>query len=335
MNKIEWVENLRVIATITVIVLHVAGPGVVSLGSVSMLDWNIANFFDGFARFCVPVFIMITGSFILNKDYELKDFFKNKLSRIIIPFLIFSFIYIIDSYGFQKLIYNHDIKEFGLFTLQNLIYGSSFHLWYIYMLIGLYIISPIIRVYVKNASKSNLGYFLIAWLIFVTIHGYALNNYIPSFQISIFANYTGYFVLGYYLSKYPLNSPKLGWLLFITGSLLTIVGTYFFSVKQNQFYEMFYNYNTLNVILQSVGIYTILFNSTIKNKALSKLRDIISKNSFNIYLVHILILSKIAPLTWNYINPLVGIITTTLVCLFISTIVSMVLKQIPIVNRYL
>lgn len=335
MNKIEWVENLRVIATITVIMLHVAGPGVVSLGSVSMLDWNIANFFDGFARFCVPIFIMITGSFILNKDYELKDFFKNKLSRIIIPFLIFSFIYTIDGYGVKNLIKNHDLEEFSQFALQNLIYGSSYHLWYIYMLIGLYIISPIIRVYVKNASKSNLEYFLIAWLIFVTIDGYALNDYIPSFQISIFANYTGYFVLGYYLSKYPLNSQKLGWLLFITGSLLTIGGTYYFSVKQNQFFEMFYNYNTLNVILQSIGIYTILFNSTIKNKVLSKLRDIISKNSFNIYLVHVLILSKIAPLTWDYVNPLAGIITTTLVCLLISTIVSMVLKQIPIVNRYL
>lgn len=337
MNKVEWVENLRVIATITVIALHVAGPGAVSIGTVSMLDWNIANFFDGFARFCVPVFVMITGTFILNKDYDLKDFFKNKLSKIIIPFLIFSFIYIIDSYGINTLIQKHDLKEFGRFALEKLIYGSSFHLWYIYMLIGLYIASPIIRVYVKNASKKNLEYFLVAWLIFMAIHGYNLNNYLPNFQISLLGGFTGYLILGYYLSKYPLNSAKLGWLLFIGGGLLTIGGTYYYSVKQNQFDEMFYNYNTLNVIMQSVGLYTILFNTTIKNKVLSKIRDIISKNSFNIYLIHILVLAKIAPLnfTWSYINPFVGIITTTLLCLLISTITSIILKQIPIVNRYL
>lgn len=337
MNKIEWIENLRVIATIAVIALHVSSSGVAGIGNISMLDWNISNLINGSTRFCVPVFIMITGTFILNKDYNLKDFFKNKLSKIIIPFLIFSFIYVIDNYGLEKLIQNHDLKEFGQFTVKSLINGSSYHLWYIYMLIGLYLITPIIRVYVKNASKSNLQYFLICWIIFITVYGYEWDGYLPKFQLSIFVGYTGYFILGHYLSKYPLNSPKLGWLLFLTGSIITIAGTYYYSVKQNKFYEMFYSYNNLNTLLQSVGLYTLLYKSTLKNKVLSTIRDLISKHSFNIYLIHILIITKLAEngIHWSLMNPLVGITVTTLACLFISLLISVILKKTPIINRYI
>lgn len=334
MNRIEWVENLRVIATIAVIILHVAGPGVASVGAIDMNDWNIVNIFDSSVRFCVPVFVMITGTFLLNKDYEIKDFLTNKALKIIVPFLFFSFVYIVYNYGLNR-IYSLDLKEFPQFALNSLISGSSYHLWYIYMLIGLYLMTPILRVYTKNATKDNLRYYLILWFAFSTLASYSLNIYLPNFQIPLFLNYTGFYILGYYLSKFNTITPKQGLLLYLTGTALTIGGTWYYAARQNIFNEMFYGYLSLNVIMQSVGIYAMVYKSQIDNSLLKKAVALISVHSFNIYLVHVLVLNEMHTITWNYINPLAGILLRSTVCLLISLLISIILKKIPGVNKLL
>ncbi|MCO6148339.1 acyltransferase [Flavobacterium sp. NRK1] len=336
MNKIEWVDTLRVIATISVILLHVAAPGVVSLGTIEMYDWNVANIFDSSVRFCVPVFVMITGIFLLNKDYDIKDFVTNKLFKIIIPFLFFSIIYILYTYGIQR-IYNFDLKDLPSYALKSIVHGSYYHLWYIYMLIGLYLITPILRIYTKNATKNNLKYFLILWFIFNSVNNYSLNSYFPNFQISIFANYTGFYILGFYLSKYNTITFIQGLILYISGTIITIAGTYYFAVKDNYFNEMFYSYQSFNIILQSIGIYIIIFKSDIRNKLVKTTVNLLSKHSFNIYLIHALILSLLITygMTWDFISPTIGILTSTIVCLLLSLLTSVIIKSIPGLNKYL
>ena len=205
------------------------------------------------------------------------------------------------------------------------------------MLFGLYLITPIIRVYTKNATKENLKYFLILWFIFNSIYSYSLNSYIPNFQISLFSNYTGFYILGYYLSKYNTFTRKQGLLLYLSGTILTISGMYYYAVKENRLNEMFYTYQSINVMLQSIGVYVIIFKTNIHNALLKKAVNLISVHSFTIYLVHALILTMMTKrgLTWNFINPFVGILTSTIVCLLLSLLVSMVIKKIPVVNRYL
>lgn len=336
MNKIEWAESLRAIATISVILVHASAPGVSSLGSTDFFDWNIANALDSAVRFCVPIFVMITGTFLLNKDYEIKDLLINKLFKIFIPFLFFSLIYIVYTYDWRR-IYNLDLADLPGHTHRSLLNGSYYHLWYIYMLFGLYLITPIIRVYTKNATKENLKYFLFLWFIFNSVYSYSLNNYIPNFQISLFSGYTGFYILGYYLSKYNTFTRKQGLLLYLTGTIITISGMYYYAVKENRLNEMFYTYQSINVMLQSIGVYVIIFKTNIHNTLLKKAVNLISVHSLTIYLIHALILTMMIKrgLTWNFINPFVGILTSTIVCLLLSLLVSMVIKKIPVVNRYL
>lgn len=336
MNKIEWAESLRVIATISVILLHTAAPGVVSLGSIDFFDWNIANAFDSAVRFCVPVFVMITGTFLLNKDYEIKDLLTNKLFKIFIPFLFYSLIYIIYTYGWRR-IFNLDIADLPIHILRSLVNGSYYHLWYIYMLFGLYLITPIIRVYTKNATKDNLKYFLILWFIFNSIYTYSLNSYIPNLQISLFFNYTGFYILGYYLSKHNTFTALQGLSMYLVGTAITIGGMYYYAIKENRLNEMFYSYQSLNVMLQSIGVYVLVFKTDIKNIVLKKSVNLLSAHSFTIYLIHALLLTVMVKrgLTWNFINPVIGIVTSTIVCLLLSLLISIVIKKIPFIRRYL
>ena len=94
-KNLEWIVSLRVLATISVIVLHVAAGITYQYGRVSNFDWWIANIYDSTVRFCVPIFLMITGTVVLNKPFEsTREYLKKMFLRILLPFLFWSIIYI-------------------------------------------------------------------------------------------------------------------------------------------------------------------------------------------------------------------------------------------------
>lgn len=75
-DKLFWLDNIRAVSTIAVVILHVAAPILYKYGEITEENWNIGNFYDGMVRFCVPVFFMLSGALLLSKDYELSYFLK-------------------------------------------------------------------------------------------------------------------------------------------------------------------------------------------------------------------------------------------------------------------
>lgn len=98
-------DVLRVIATMAVIILHVDGKIWYTQLGVDNDRWIVANFFDGFARWSVPVFFMLSGYFILGKEIEVPKFYKKRLLRIVLPLLFWSICYMVGD----TLIRNKDI----------------------------------------------------------------------------------------------------------------------------------------------------------------------------------------------------------------------------------
>ncbi|KGO94378.1 acyltransferase [Flavobacterium subsaxonicum] len=332
-DRIEWIDNLRVVAIISVIMAHIAGQGVYNLKDTTLAHWSVANLFESF-RF--PIFIMISGTVLLNRDYSILPFLKKRLTKILVPFLLFSFVYITLSYNQEKTFYNLDIANFVTYALLKLKNGSFYHLWYVYVLIGLYFMTPILRVYVKNASQNNLLYLLIIWLVFNAVTASYFGTYVPNLELSLFAIFPGYFILGYYLSNYPIASKKIGWALFLTGIMGTFSGALYYAYAFNEVNEAFYNHRSITVMLQSIGIYILLYNSTVTNPAIATVRNLISRHSYTIYLSHalIIIIMMRLGLTWNFIHPIIGILAGTIVCLAVSLFLSILLKNIPVVGRY-
>src|SRR3984885_4937243 len=132
-QNIDWISNLRLIALYAVVILHCTSPLLMGFGKVPMADWWEADFLNALVRFAVPVFVMITGALLLGREYEIGDFLKKRLTRVVIPFLFWSLVYIWYSWYIEDITFDaniwFDVKE----VLHLLKIGASYHLWYVYM----------------------------------------------------------------------------------------------------------------------------------------------------------------------------------------------------------
>ncbi|MBS1524844.1 MAG: acyltransferase family protein, partial [Bacteroidetes bacterium] len=149
-QQVEWINNLRVIALFAVIVLHTASLPLMEYKQAGTTGWLAADFYNALTRFAVPVFVMITGALLLPREYELGDFLKRRLTRIVWPFLFWSLVYVGYSWYNEDIVFTGDMSKNIAIVLHQLKYGAFYHLWYVYMLIGLYLIIPILGRFVRN-----------------------------------------------------------------------------------------------------------------------------------------------------------------------------------------
>lgn len=331
MEKTNWIDNLRALATVSVIILHVAAPILYQYNKISIDTWWIGNFFDASMRFGVPIFLMITGALILPKTYPIKQFIKQRASKIILPFLFWSFVYII-----YNLSNSHEISFIGtvkyiLYKLKN---GAAYHLWYIYMLLGIYLFLPIIGKWIINSTKKEIAYFIVIWVVVMVINLPILLPFKSNINFNYFAGYLGYPVLGYYLAHQikPNKSNITALLLIGIGTLTTLIGTYFISLSQKAFNPAFYGFLTPNVLITAIGIFLLFKQTTIKNNNLNLLMKAISKHSYGIYLSHVFVLLWLSrfKITWDFVHPAIGIIAASTLCLIISFAITYILQKIPL-----
>jgi surface polysaccharide O-acyltransferase-like enzyme len=329
-NKLNWTTNLRVLATISVILLHVSGPLLGQYSIVSNTDWWSGNIYDGSVRFCVPVFVMLTGALLLPKNYELTDFLKKRFSRIVLPFLFWSFVYIGFTY-YYNLSQNYVMSSFELFNLLKL--GSATHLWYIYMIMGIYLFIPILSKWVQNCNEKEILYFLIIWLISLLFDQPLLEKFKIDIDFTYFSDFIGYLVLGYYLSvkSFPFSIKKIkiiSILLIALGISITLIGTYYITSNSGKFDEYFYDYLSPNTLIASVGVFLLFKNINLET---TKIIDFVGKYSYGIYLIHVLVLDKMEyfGIGYHIMNPIFSIPLITVICLLISASIIFLLNKIP------
>ena len=157
-SKIFSISLIRAIGCSAVIVLHVSGPLLYHSESLSY-EWWLGYFFNSITRFSVPIFIMASGELIITRlkdepNINFISFYKKRGSKIM-PALIFWNIFYILLQIFQHKLYNFtDIYEF---FIPRLIHGNIyFHLWYFYMILGLYVVAPYLSKLFKNLKSLTL-----------------------------------------------------------------------------------------------------------------------------------------------------------------------------------
>lgn len=335
-DSIEWIDTLRVLATIAVIILHVAAPIVYQFGSISDTVWWIGNIFDSSVRFCVPIFLMISGVLLLSKDYSsIRSYLKKRVLRIFYPFLFWSFIYILKDIIFYTYLGTFNFNKFQEEIKIAIISGASFHFWYIYLIMGLYLIFPLIGKWIKNSTKKEIEYFLFLWIVSLFITFPFITTFIPKINIIYFSGFIGFPILGYYLNNFVINIKRkkiVYFSLIVIGIFITGIGTFIISSYKNEFIDWFYDYLTPNVTLVSIGVFLYFKELEFKNGRVKSIIKFFSKYSYGIYLVHILVLWSIQKigLYYDFINPIIGIIITSLVCFFLSTIIVYIVNKLPL-----
>ncbi|SHF43292.1 acyltransferase [Dysgonomonas macrotermitis] len=336
-DMLIWPNWLRAIAMMAVIMIHVSGEVVIL--NTSTISWHSANLWNSFSRFSVPIFFMLSGSFLLssNKNTEIKPFLRRRLSRIIYPLFFWGFLYYIyniyTSYNAGTLV---DLSAFLNLTIANILNGSSFQFWFIYVLIGIYLIIPLLNTWLQSATEQSILYFLILCGIASCLMVINLGN-INSIFIP-FTGFTVFVVLGYYLFNKSFKNPKqIGYYSIVT-FVLSCIGialwTAFLNKNGGVFIDNAYNYSGPLVFVSSIAIFLFAKYSKLCSKQ-NKIIDLLSRYSYGIYLNHVLILIafKHIGITYNFIHPVFSIPLLTIICLALSIGLLYILNKIPVLNK--
>lgn len=339
MKRFVFFDWLRILATIGVVVIHIASGTVATNMHDDQLSWLSGNLFESLTRWAVPMFVMISGALLLSdqREYTYKEFLTKRISKVFIPLLGWSIIYY--SYFVYVGEYSFSIADFiSLFSSNSL----SYHFWFVYMILGLYLITPVLKIFIRHAKQQDIGYFLLLWFYASVVAKTLVYLYGYSFAVELYyvTNYVGYYVLGYYLFNYDIakrwrNFVYIGGIIGFTATfLLTYIGT---RNLGGMLQEFWYEYHSPNVMLATIGLFVFFkylpFKESYKIALLPKL---INKTSFGIYLVHILamrILSIKFLFYWIDIHPILGIPYRAGLTIALSMLIIWIMQKIPFVKK--
>ncbi|UIR56168.1 acyltransferase family protein [Sphingobacterium sp. SRCM116780] len=321
-EKLSYIRVLRIIATIAVIAIH-ASSGYLNSINITGFDWNYANAINSFTRFSVPIFVMLSGALLLTKEEQVGLFYKKRLSKICYPFIFWTIIYIL--YHMRGLDLTTDqLISTVIYRLKN---GANAHLWYLYMIIGLYLAIPFLQKIMQHATIREIEIFLFLWFVTLFTFNKGLPSYFPKLDLTFFSGYIGFLILGYYLRVKDFSSYKvLSLFIFILTAVATTYFTYKESLNEGKFTPFLYGYLSPNTFIIATSLF-IFIKSIAEDITLPKWALWIDDYSFGVYLCHILIL--------NYVHPLLPVGTALkiplaiLITLFCSVLLTYILRKLP------
>lgn len=333
-------DLLRIAAIIAVVVLHVSNqhcreafPGV---------NWLIRITSDALVRWCVPVFLMISGALFLDpaRRVTLRHLYGKNLLRVIVAFFVWSYVY-----SFTRI----NAGPWHM-SLSLLLAGPS-HLWFLKAIAGLYIAVPLLRAI--TANRATTRYFLIVAavatfvvpFVFIlcrqhcnTVAVTAVQRFIDALHLRVTAGYAAYFVLGHYLYAYrPVPRRRLIYILGVVAWLVIIGGTIAYSKLVGKPVNWFVNYLTPTVLFLSVAVF--VWGTARPVNLQGWWRSFVvqaSRLSFGVYLVHQLVLCTALQhgISTAVMHPLLSIPLFTLATVMISYAISWLLSKVPYANRF-
>lgn len=342
-----YLDYLRVIALLGTIVLHTS---VIDWQKhpVQSFNWQVFNMFDSCVRFCVPIFVMISGALFLDPDrkIEIKRFFTHNVLRIITSFAFWTILYaILSTLMEENNMIDGSVKKY---FFASIIYGH-YHMWFLFAIFGLYLITPLLRKITEH--KELTEYFIVLTLIFSFIpnalsHVPVVNEPVGKIygKVGMYfvAGYVGYYVIGFYLHKYEINKTlkSIIYILAIAGLIITVAGNSIASVKAGAPLEVFYDYMLPNVLFVSAGLFVFVKNiikrSNIKESTVNRITHV-SRLSYGIYLIHdvFIMIFKYFGLSTTIITPVIMIPVTALIILGAGYVITLGISKIPVLNKYI
>lgn len=330
-------DLLRVIATYMVMQIHTGEFEYISADGTVLHtagSWAV-GWTNSLLRVCVPLFIMISGFFLFPVGDERK-FFRKRFARVLIPFVIWCTVYAFNAYA-QGTANLHD-------TLLNIAhipvnYGTEVgHLWFVYMLMGIYLIAPVFSPWVVSASRRSMEFFLALWavtlalpfihLFFSAVWGECYWNATPT--LYYFTGFIGYAVLAAYIKRFwmapsrRVDSIAIG--LVVAGYAATAGGFLYRLgyVHDVNSLELTWNFTVLNVAVMTAGLFLLFRNMHGRhgNSFLWRWIEDVARLSYGMYLAHILVLgvvhSHLAPMIGNAFLRIPTIAITTFLLTYLG-----------------
>jgi surface polysaccharide O-acyltransferase-like enzyme len=328
-------EMLRVIAAFMVLSIHATiyywkdCP----VDNIEYLAYNIVNCLG---RCSIPIFLMISGYFMLRREPKSIGHILKKAGRLIFVYVIWSALYAIIEF------------RSGEITIYNWLYyfvNEKFHLWYLPVMACIYIMFPLLYAITHFENGKYVKYAVILFFVF----GICRCTLIAIFQneslITAILNkssvelcgYVGYFILGYYLGTIDSGRIKVKNLavLFAVSFILPLVITQILAVVYKTQMNIFNSSYSIFNCMQGVALFLIFKKSSYdwnKHERFGKIIVSLSKASLGIYLIHPFILERLDfsfGINTKMCNAFISLPIVSVLAFVVSYVVITVVKKIP------
>lgn len=255
---------------------------------------------DSYARSCIGLFVMISGWLLLPLQTDTRTFFRKRFTRLVFPWLFWCVAYAV-YYVFQR---GDTLTEmFSHIAHIPLNFGTEVgHLWFVYMMAGLYLLMPVISPWLRSCSKRELQFYLLLWVVTSTLPYLHLAwpslwgecTWNPTPMLYYFTGFGGYLVLGHYLRRYGSFPRGASWAMLVVGYAVQVAIFAF----QTPFVdgavraEEPWGFCCTGVVMMVAGTFSLISRLRIKGSGLfARWTVSISVCSYGMYLCHIMILN--------------------------------------------
>lgn len=342
--KKTYIEVLRLTAAMAVVMIHITMTEVVNstIEQIGRIDYSIYSAGYALSRWAVPIFIMITGCLLLNPKKEISE---KKIVKYICRMLKVLFIFG-SIFAAMEIVFSDGLSEWYLLIpkcILRVIQNQSWdHLWYIYLLIGLYILTPFTKAAIKSLNEDSL-FALIVVLYFLNYIRPAA-NVIFGIEISnlwIAANgYYTYYLMGYYLSidtNRIVRHKKILYCLALISMTFMLGFDSWLIISKGVYSEWIREANPL-VPLIAVSIFVFVKDRVNDDVVLPPICKSIVRCSFGIYLLHPVFINfiyKVAGITPRSMPIILGIVILYFCVLLLSWVSTIILKKLPVLRNLL
>ena len=324
-QRIIYLDFLKVIAIFLMVANHCVDN--VTPAERALPWYNLwGSVYNSFTRPAIPLFMMVTGILLLPTKMDMGSFYKKRISRLVIPFLVWSVLY--NLFPWFTGLLNCDPETIHVFfkwadtsqafgdALRNILMipfnfsAFAVQMWYVYLLIGIYLYIPVFSAWVEKSDKRSQRIFLAIWAVSLFVP--YLRNYLTENLFGecswnefglfyYFAGFSGYMLLGYHLVKYPLQMSKvskyaLAAIAFAIGYAVTLIGFKNATAVEGQseaMVELFFTFCSPNVALMTFAIFLIDKDLRFENKRVNRFISQFSICTFGIWMCHYLFVGPV------------------------------------------
>lgn len=342
--RVFYVDAIRSCAAFLVVASHVFAPVCAGMNLYSRTSWWTFNLFDSLIRPSASLFIMISGKLFLGSRREepYLSFVKRRYSRVLLPFFVWSMIY-----GFVDAQAQEVPFSFGRAVLQFLKGPMEYHLWFMYLILGIYLLTPLLRRFVQSAKRKEIEILLTLWFGFLVVQ-FFVEGYAGYGPVVTLIDYGGFFVLGYYLDQTELSPKQEHWTaaLAVAIILFNALATYIVTADHNGVLDERFYFGTTPL----VAVYAAAFFLTLKSLPYERLiasmpwlrwlLKRMSQESYSMYLIHPFFITLFEGGSLGFVltqdtggTPMIGVALSTAAVFFACLAMSLIVKRIPYAGR--
>lgn len=336
-KRLLWMDYIKIFGTFLIVMQHSISSSFTSL-PVEEIEWKIISFIFMISRMGVPIFIMCSGAGMLSRERSIKEIWCKNIFSLVVVYVSWMLIYGIKEAVAIALTNAYSIRVIINAILKCILFGK-YHTWFIIMLIGMYMITPLLYAIIQK--EENLKYFIILSVLFTTLFPMLsyfecmdrLYEVIENFNMHLVVGYSMYFVIGFYITKYKNKIlDKYVELVFLLTVIMTYVLSCFLSEQAGSAIQEPYQLFSPFALIISVSLF-LIFQKCFKQKEnCSKIRNKIAgleRYGIVVYLVHVIFIEA-----WAKDSGLIYILYGILIW-FLSLMIGIVIDRIPVLNNFL